>query len=78
MGWHDQGDGKQFCGLYIQNGRLKGEVKKELRKIIEEYAIPVRITPHQNLILEEIEPKWRKDIQSRLEKCGLVDASEMD
>jgi hypothetical protein len=29
-------------GVYVQNGRLKGEPKKALRAIIESYGIPVR------------------------------------
>lgn len=37
-----QGDGKLFVGVYVQNGRLKGEPKKALRAIIESYGIPVR------------------------------------
>jgi len=25
LGWHDQGDGKKFLGIHIQNGRIKDE-----------------------------------------------------
>lgn len=39
---HPQGDGKLFVGVYVQNGRLKGEPKTALRAIIESYGIPVR------------------------------------
>ena len=35
LGWHEQGDGKLFYGVYVQNGRLKGEAKKALRAVIE-------------------------------------------
>jgi sulfite reductase (ferredoxin) len=35
MGWGEQGDGKLFYGVYVQNGRLKGEPKKALRAVIE-------------------------------------------
>ena len=32
LGWEEQGDGKLAYGLFIQNGRIKGEMKKALRK----------------------------------------------
>ena len=33
LGWTEQGDGKLAYGLFIQNGRIKGEMKKALRKV---------------------------------------------
>ena len=33
LGWSEQGDGKLAYGLFIQNGRIKGEMKKALRKV---------------------------------------------
>ena len=40
LGWMDQGDGKLAYGIYVQNGRVKGEAKKTLRAVIERYEIP--------------------------------------
>lgn len=61
-----QGDGKLYYGIYVQNGRLKGDAKKALRAVIEKYELPVTLTPHQNIILREIEPAWKADIMATL------------
>eukprot|EP00199_Chlamydomonas_sp_CCMP681_P001144 CAMPEP_0119104240 /NCGR_PEP_ID=MMETSP1180-20130426/2497_1 /TAXON_ID=3052 ORGANISM="Chlamydomonas cf sp, Strain CCMP681" /NCGR_SAMPLE_ID=MMETSP1180 /ASSEMBLY_ACC=CAM_ASM_000741 /LENGTH=693 /DNA_ID=CAMNT_0007088937 /DNA_START=41 /DNA_END=2122 /DNA_ORIENTATION=- len=78
LGWGEQGDGKLFYGVYIQNGRIKGEGKKALRTIIEKYNIPVTITPHQNLILQELEPAWKADILAILGAAGIQDVEQWD
>lgn len=59
--------------LLLQNGRIKGEAKKALRGVIEQYGIPVTLSANQNILLRDIEPAWREDIQARLEvrKSGL-------
>ncbi len=46
-----QGDGHLFFGLHVENGRIKGEINKSLRRVIEKYELNVRITPNQNIIL---------------------------
>jgi sulfite reductase (ferredoxin) len=51
----------------LQNGRLKGSAKKALRAVIERYELPVTLTPSQNIILREVEPAWKEDIQATLE-----------
>eukprot|EP00216_Chloropicon_sp_CCMP2111_P001105 CAMPEP_0198237388 /NCGR_PEP_ID=MMETSP1446-20131203/3244_1 /TAXON_ID=1461542 ORGANISM="Unidentified sp, Strain CCMP2111" /NCGR_SAMPLE_ID=MMETSP1446 /ASSEMBLY_ACC=CAM_ASM_001112 /LENGTH=657 /DNA_ID=CAMNT_0043919537 /DNA_START=213 /DNA_END=2187 /DNA_ORIENTATION=+ len=78
LGWGDQGDGKLFYGIYVQNGRLKGEGKKELRRVIEEYNLNVVISAEQNLILCGIEPAWRDAIQGRLEAVGYLHVDNTD
>ena len=71
LGWMDQGDGKLAYGIYVQNGRLKGDLKKALRRVIERYELPVRLTPNQNIILENIEETWKADIVSTLSGAGI-------
>ena len=54
MGWHEQGDGKWFYGLNVENGRIKDEgpirLKTALREICRTLAPPLRLTPHQSII----------------------------
>ncbi|GAB4817544.1 hypothetical protein N2152v2_004590 [Parachlorella kessleri] len=78
LGWMEQGDGKLAYGVYVQNGRLKGEMKKTLRAVIQQYNIPIMITATQNLVLREIEPAWRSDIEAQLRAGGVKDVSEWD
>lgn len=78
LGWMEQGDGKLAYGVFVQNGRVKGEAKKALRNVIERYELPVSITPNQNLILRDINPSWKDDILSTLQAAGLKDVTEWD
>lgn len=78
LGWGEQGDGKLWYGIYVQNGRIKGDAKKALRAVIEKYGIPVTITANQNLILREIEPAWKADILAALSAGGVKDVEEWD
>lgn len=78
LGWGEDGAGKYWYGVYVQNGRVKGEGKKALRRVIERYELPVIITPHQNLILTEIEEAWKQDVEDTLSKAGLLPVSQYD
>jgi sulfite reductase (ferredoxin) len=51
----------------MQNGRLKGDAKKALRGVIERYELPVTLTANQNIILRDVQPAWKDDIQATLE-----------
>ena len=76
LGWNEQGDGKLFLGISIDNGRVKDEgefqLKTALRTIVEQFDLPMRLTPNQNLIFYDIVPKDRQTIQGILERCGVV------
>jgi len=78
LGWMDQGDGKLAYGIYVQNGRVKGEAKRALRAVIERYEIPVTITGNQNLILRNISPSWKDDVLSTLQAAGIKDVDDWD
>ncbi len=80
LGWHEQGDGKLFLGISIENGRVKDEgtfqLKTALKKITDEYALPMRLTANHNLILYEIDPEHKEGIDSILANCGIVSEPE--
>ncbi|KAJ4754537.1 Sulfite reductase family protein [Rhynchospora pubera] len=78
LGWQEQGDGKLFCGIHIDNGRIGGTHKKTLRDIIEKHGIDVRLTPNQNIILTDIEPSWRDSIAASLAQAGLLEPEDVD
>ena len=67
-----QGDGGLYCGLHVDNGRVKGTMKKTLREIVEKYNLNVRITPNQNIVLCDIRRAWRRPITTALAQCGLL------
>jgi len=82
LGWHEQGDGKLFVGISVENGRVKNEgsfqLKTALREIVETYHLPMLVTPSQNLILYEIEPAQKSEIQQILTRCGIKREDEID
>ncbi|CAG9462856.1 unnamed protein product [Pedinophyceae sp. YPF-701] len=78
LGWGEHGDGKLYWGLYVQNGRVKGEAKKALREVIEGYDLPVIITANQNLILTDINPADKDAITKKLSAAGLRDRDDWD
>ena len=82
LGWHEQGDGKLFVGISVENGRVKNEgafqLKTALREIVETYRLPMLVTPSQNLILYEIEPAQKSEIQQILTRCGIKREDEID
>ena len=61
LGWHEQGDGKLFVGIHIQNGRVydqgKFKLKTALREIAEKFKYPMRLTSNQSVLLTEIDPQ---------------------
>ncbi len=76
MGWHEQGDGKLFLGIPIENGRIKDEgamrLMTGLRTLVEKYRTPVRLTCQQKLMLADVEPAWRDEINALLEEYGIA------
>ncbi|MBE9181321.1 sulfite reductase, ferredoxin dependent [Oculatella sp. LEGE 06141] len=82
LGWHDQGDGKKFLGISIENGRVKDDgsfkLKTALREIEQQFALPMYLTPNHNLVITEIEPEQQWDIQQILDRCGVKKETEID
>ncbi|KAG2431977.1 hypothetical protein HYH02_013193 [Chlamydomonas schloesseri] len=78
LGWGEQGDGKLFYGIYVQNGRIKGEAKKALRAVIEKFNLPVILTPHQNIILRDVEPATKEEVVAMLRAGGVQDLVDWD
>jgi sulfite reductase (ferredoxin) len=82
LGWHEQGDGKLFLGISIENGRIKDEgtfqLKTALREIIQRYQIPIRLTPNHNAILYEIDPADQTEIQALLDRNGVQSVEAID
>ncbi|HAC63672.1 MAG TPA: sulfite reductase, ferredoxin dependent [Cyanothece sp. UBA12306] len=76
LGWHEQGDGKLFLGISIENGRIKDEgsfqLKTALKSIIEQFQLPMRLTANHNAILYEIDPSHKDSIEKILHDCGII------
>jgi sulfite reductase (ferredoxin) len=81
IGWYEQGDGKLFLGINIENGRIKNDgplrLKTGLRKLLEKYRMNTRLTALQSVILCDIDPKDKADIVQTLVEHGIKQDHEL-
>ena len=70
LGWHQQTSGNFFLGLFVENGRIKDvegcQLKIALRRVIERFQPEVRLTASQNILLVNMRPEHRSDIEQLL------------
>ena len=71
LGWHRQSRGLWFVGLPVLCGRLSGELKSGLRRLVDTYKLEVRLTPNQDLLLCNIGTAQRSTIRDALAGLGI-------
>ncbi len=72
LGWHRQSPGLWFVGVPVLCGRLQGELKHGLRKLVETYQLEVRLTPNQDLLLCNIGTAQRSAVREGLAALGIT------
>src|SRR5579863_8313495 len=76
LGWHEQGDGRWFLGLHIENGRLKDTdtclLRTGLRNTIETFRPAIRLTAQQNILLADIPAAQRDAVKEMLASYNIV------
>ncbi len=81
IGWHEQGDGKLFLGVNIENGRIKDEgelrIKSGLRAVLSKFGMDTRLTALQSVILCDIDPSNKDEINGMLSEHGIKLAEEL-
>lgn len=79
MGWNEQGDGKWFYGLNIENGRVADtadhQMKSAIREICKSFKCDMRVTAHQSLLFTNIEEDAKSELEAVL-KSHQVKMSE--
>jgi len=82
MGWWDQGDGKLFYGLHVDNGRVKDEgdfrLKTCLRVLVDKFNLWMILSPTQSIIFKDIDPKDKDEIEQILRDHGQLSIEETD
>ena len=75
LGWHRQTNGNHFLGLFVENGRIRDaegyQLKTGLRRVVERFQPEVRLTASQNILLVNVRPEHRGDIQQLLNEHGV-------
>ncbi|HEY6564973.1 MAG TPA: NADPH-dependent assimilatory sulfite reductase hemoprotein subunit, partial [Pirellulaceae bacterium] len=75
MGWAEQGDGRWFYGLNVENGRIQDSagrrLKSALREICRELQPGIRLTSHQSILFSDIAAEHRPRLESMLRDHGV-------
>ena len=81
LGWHEQGNGKLFYGVWVEEGRIqdseKAGFRSAFREIAEELQLPVRLTTNCNLIFHDIEPSQKAEFEGILVKHRIPHLSKL-
>ncbi|MCO6438765.1 MAG: NADPH-dependent assimilatory sulfite reductase hemoprotein subunit [Phycisphaerae bacterium] len=81
LGRHEQGGGKLFYGIYIDNGRIRdfdhARIKTALREIVSRHKPGLRVTAEQNILLTDLSETQIADIESILHANGMKTAGEL-
>jgi sulfite reductase beta subunit-like hemoprotein len=82
LGWHEQGDGKLYCGVHISMGRVadaegKPQYRSCFREIAQTINCPIIVTPNTNLILADIDAADKANVDAILAKHGVVHSDGM-
>lgn len=82
LGWHEQGDGKLYCAVYISMGRVTDrEGGPQYRACFAEIArtldLPYIVTPNANLIIAEVAPEQKAAVDAILAKHGVAHTDGM-
>ncbi|OEU12781.1 sulfite reductase, ferredoxin dependent [Fragilariopsis cylindrus CCMP1102] len=82
MGWWEQGDGKLFYGLHVDNGRVHDvgdfRLKSAMRAIVDKYNLPMIMSPTQSIIFKDIKPEDKAGFETILSEHGIKKLEEID
>lgn len=81
LGWHEQGDGKLYCGVYVSMGRVTNrdngpQYRSAFAEIATTLGLPYIVTPNANLIIAEVAPEQKAAVDAILAKHGVVHVDE--
>jgi sulfite reductase (ferredoxin) len=81
LGWHEQGDGKLFCGVWVEEGRIKDSTNRQwrtaFREIAERFRFPIRLTTNCNIIFHDVPPSDRAAVTEILVKYGVPKPADL-
>ncbi len=85
LGWHAQGDGRFYFGIYIENGRIKDEgdgenglrLRTALRELLTRYPHEIRITAQHNILLTNLSADDEAPLRELLRDHGVKTKEEI-
>jgi sulfite reductase (NADPH) hemoprotein beta-component len=79
-GWHQNHEGKWFYTVFVENGRVLDDQRSALKTALFEIAktglANFRFTTNQNVIVSDIDPNNKKEVETILERCGIISHTE--
>jgi sulfite reductase (ferredoxin) len=79
LGWHEQGDGKLYLGVFVENGRIADadgvHLRSALREVVESVRPQMRLTAQQNVILAGVTYQQRAAVDDILDAHGVERAT---
>lgn len=81
IGWHEQGDGRLFLGVHVENGRIVDRdplrLKTALRTVCARFVPGVRLTACQSILLTDIDPANQAEVESILSEHGVRSVEQL-
>jgi sulfite reductase (ferredoxin) len=81
LGWQEQGDGKCYLGIAVENGRIYNRegyrLRDGLRAVVERFHPSIRLTPQQNLLLVDIERHTVPAINALLAEYNILPVEQL-
>lgn len=71
LGWHEQGNGQLFFGLFVENGRVKDQLRVAIREVVKRLNPEIRLTPQQNILFTNIQPNDQATLEAILREHGV-------
>ena len=79
-GWHQNHEGKWFYTVFVENGRVLDDQRSALKTALFEIAktglANFRFTTNQNVIVSDIDQNNKKEVETILERCGIISHTE--
>lgn len=76
LGWHAQGDGRWYLGLFIENGRVEDtegrKLRSGLRQVVAEFRPGIRLTAQQNMLITDMSAEQRGPLTELLASYGIT------
>ncbi len=82
LGWHEQGDGNWWLGVPVAAGRIAdfpdgAELRTALRTIAQSFGVAFTLTPQQDVLITDIEPDSRDEIEAILRRHRVTLAEQL-
>lgn len=79
LGWHEQGDGKLYCAIYVSMGRITDrpngpQYLSAFNEIARTLDLPFVITANTNMIVADVDPSQKEQVDAILAKHGVPHA----